>query len=92
MFTTQMYASSRLKTDVVSMKNGDRITCEIRSLEQGQLTVKQDLCQFHVVFDWNMVDNIQTNQPFVVVNNRSAAISPRRPVAGIDQRTALMLR
>ncbi len=72
---TQMHASSRLKTDVVFMKNGDRITCEIRSLEQGQLTVKQDYANSTVVFDWNKVDNIQTNQPFVVVDNKGDAFS-----------------
>jgi hypothetical protein len=75
MFTTQMHASSRLKTDVVFMKNGDRITCEIRSRVQGQLTVKQDYANSTVVFDWSKVDKIQTNQPFVVVNNKGDAFS-----------------
>jgi hypothetical protein len=75
MFTTTMHASSRLKTDVVFMTNGDRITCEIRSLVQGQLTVKQDYANSTVVFDWNKVDHIRTNQPFVVVNNRGQAFS-----------------
>lgn len=50
-------------------------TCEIRSFEQGQLTVKQDYANSTVVFDWNKVDNIQTNQPFVVVDNRGDAFS-----------------
>lgn len=75
LFTSPMHASSRFKTDVVFMKNGDRITCEIRSLVQGQLTVKQDYANSTVVFDWNKVDNIQTNQPFVVVNNKGDAYS-----------------
>jgi hypothetical protein len=30
------------KTDVVELLNGDRITCEIRKLERGKLTVKTD--------------------------------------------------
>ena len=33
-------AEARTKTDVVVMKNGDRYTCEIVSLSQGQLKVK----------------------------------------------------
>jgi len=57
------------------MTNGDRITCEIHSLVQGQLTVKQDYANSTMVFDWNKVDNIQTNQPFVVVNNKGDAFS-----------------
>jgi hypothetical protein len=72
---TQAQASSRLKTDVVFMTNGDKITCEIRSLEQGQLTVKQDYANSTVVFDWGKVDHIQTHQPFVVVDNKGDATS-----------------
>ena len=30
------------KTDVIELNNGDRITCEIRKLERGKLTVKTD--------------------------------------------------
>ena len=30
------------KTDVVELLNGDRITCEIRKLDRGKLTVKTD--------------------------------------------------
>ena len=31
-----------VKTDVVEMLNGNRITCEVRKLERGKLTVKTD--------------------------------------------------
>ena len=51
-------ASSRLKTDVVYMKNGDKITCEIRSLEQAQLTIKQDYANSTVVLDWSKADRL----------------------------------
>jgi hypothetical protein len=37
--------------------------------------VKQDYANSTVVFDWNKVDNIQTNQPFVVVNDKGDAFS-----------------
>ena len=33
---------ARDKTDVVRLKNGDRITGEIKELERGKLTVKTD--------------------------------------------------
>ena len=45
MFTTQMYASSRLKTDVVSMKNGDSHLRNPFAL-RGSLR-ETGLCQFH---------------------------------------------
>jgi hypothetical protein len=57
------------------MKNGDKITCEIRSLEQGQLTVKQPYANSTVVLDWAQVDHIQTNQPFVVIDTKGDAYS-----------------
>jgi hypothetical protein len=57
------------------MKNGDKITCEIRSLEQAQLTIKQEYANSTVVLDWNQVDHIQTQQPFVVVDAKGGASS-----------------
>lgn len=34
--------SAHPKTDVVVLANGDRITCEIKTLARGRLTVKTD--------------------------------------------------
>jgi hypothetical protein len=57
------------------MKNGDKITCEIRSLSQGQLTVKQEYASSTVVLDWLKVDRIESRQPFVVVDTKGHAVS-----------------
>jgi hypothetical protein len=48
------------------MKNGDKITCEIRSLEKGQLTVKPDYSNGNIVLDWTKVDHIESSQGFIV--------------------------
>jgi hypothetical protein len=40
--TVQRAADAAQKTDVVELKNGDRITCEIKKLDRGKLTVKTD--------------------------------------------------
>jgi hypothetical protein len=74
-FIPTAHGSTRLKTDVVYMKNGDKITCEIRSLEQGQLTIKQDYANSTVVLDWKKVDRIETQQPFVVVDTKGNAFN-----------------
>jgi hypothetical protein len=74
-FAQQTHASSRSNKDVVHMKNGDTITCEIRSLAQGQLTIKQDYASSTVVLDWKKVDHIETNQPFVVIDTRGQTFS-----------------
>jgi hypothetical protein len=36
------HASAHPKTDVVVLTNGDRLTCEIKSLARGRLTIKTD--------------------------------------------------
>ena len=59
-------ASSRLKTDSVYMRNGDKITCEIQSLEKGQLSVKPDYTNATIVIDWAKVDHLESAQDFVV--------------------------
>jgi len=59
------------------MKNGDTITCEIRSLEQGQLTIKQDYSNSTAVLDWSKVDHIDSHQEFVVINNKGQSFSGR---------------
>jgi len=74
-FSHPLFASSRDKDDVVYMDNGDVITCEIRSLEQGQLTVKQDYSNATAVFDWKKVGHIVSRQPFVVINTKGKAFS-----------------
>lgn len=66
LFPPGAFASGRPKTDVIYMKNGDKITCEIKSLEKGQLTVKPDYSNANIVLDWTKVDHIESSQGFVV--------------------------
>ena len=40
--STAAPCAAAVKTDIVELRNGDRITCEIRKLERGKLTVKTD--------------------------------------------------
>jgi hypothetical protein len=58
-------ASAREKSDVVFLKNGDRITCEIKSLERGMLTVKTDSMST-VQIRWQDVDVIKSKFVFTV--------------------------
>jgi hypothetical protein len=57
------------------MKNGDKMTGEIRSLEQGQLTIKQSYANSTVSLDWEKVDHIETHQPFVVSDTHGNAFN-----------------
>ena len=80
-----LHASGRKKTDVVYMKNGDKITCEIRSLSQGQLTIKQDYANSTVVLDWLKVDHIESSQRFVVIDTKGHSASGKLSETASDQ-------
>ena len=57
---------ARPKTDVLVMKNGDRLTCEIQTLERGQLQIKTDYTMGVIIVDWDKVERIETQQRFQV--------------------------
>jgi hypothetical protein len=59
-------AHARPKTDVLVMKNGDRITCELLSLSKGQLQIKTDYTVGTVTVNWELVDRIDSSQLFHV--------------------------
>ena len=58
-------ASAREKTDVVFLKNGDRITCEIKSLARGMLTAKTDSMST-VQIKWQDIERITSKFVFTV--------------------------
>lgn len=57
---------TRQKVDVIFLKNGDRITCEIKKLEYGQLTVKAPYAKGDFTINWAEVEKVESPQPFVV--------------------------
>jgi hypothetical protein len=89
--------SAREKTDVVTLKNGDRITCEIKDLTRGMLTVKTDSIG---TFDikWPDVDKITSKHLFIVQDTggqiyvgrlQTAAEEWRIQIAGLQTTTTL---
>jgi hypothetical protein len=58
-------ASAREKTDVVILKNGDRVTCEIKNLARGMLTVSTDSMST-VQIKWPDVEKITSKFHFTV--------------------------
>jgi hypothetical protein len=57
---------AREKTDVIVMKNGDRITGEIKGLSAGVLSLKLSYAQGTVAVEWSQVAQLESNQLFVV--------------------------
>jgi Protein of unknown function, DUF481 len=56
---------ARPKTDVVFLDNGDRVTCEIKKLERGKLTIKTD-ASGTMTLKWSHVVGVRTDYVFQV--------------------------
>jgi hypothetical protein len=57
---------SRDKSDVLVMRNGDRLTCEIKSLDADTLSVSLDYAAGAISINWSKVDHIESKQLFLV--------------------------
>jgi hypothetical protein len=57
---------ARPKVDTLILSNGDRLTCEIRELSRGILTVKTDYTKGTLSVEWDHVEEISSSQLFEV--------------------------
>jgi hypothetical protein len=51
----------REKTDVLAMKNGDRMTCEVKGLDSGVLYVSFDYIHGTTSVQWSKVAHLESN-------------------------------
>jgi hypothetical protein len=67
-FSTLLIApiAARPKTDVLVMRNGDRLTCEIKKLDKGVLFVGLDYVDGTISVQWSQVARLESNQLFLV--------------------------
>ena len=66
---------ARQKTDVIVMRNGDRLTCEIKSLDTDVLYIRLDYMLGTVSVDWSKVDHIESKQLFLVTTQDGSVYS-----------------
>jgi len=57
---------AREKNDVIIMKNGDRITCEIKGLASDTLYISVDYILGTSSVEWSKVDHVESKQLFIV--------------------------
>jgi Protein of unknown function, DUF481 len=57
---------AREKSDVLIMKNGDRITCEIKGLAADTLNIRVDYILGISSVEWAKVDHVESRQLFIV--------------------------
>lgn len=58
---------AREAKDVIVMKNGDRMTCEIKSLDRGTLSINLDYVDGTISVDWSKVIRLESTQIFLVL-------------------------
>ena len=57
---------AREKSDVIVMKNGDKITCEVKGLSSNTLYISVDYILDTLSVDWTKVDHIESKQLFLI--------------------------
>ena len=60
--------SARPKTDIVVLKSGDRVTCEIKMLSRGKLEVSTDSMD-KIYIEWADIDSLRSGAYFRVTNS-----------------------
>ncbi len=73
---------ARDKTDVLVMKNGDRMTCEVKGLDGGVLYVAFDYIDGTTSVDWSKVARLESGQPFVVKTENGAVYTGKLRTSG----------
>jgi hypothetical protein len=64
LFVVPLAASE--KDDIVIMKNGDRLTCQIKGLESGVLYISLDYVDGTMAVQWSKVAKIESKHPHIV--------------------------
>jgi len=72
---------ARDKTDVLVMKNGDRMTCEVKGLDAGVLYVSFDYIDGTTSVDWSKVARLESTQLFVVKTEDGSVYTGRLKTA-----------
>jgi hypothetical protein len=76
---TPLYAGD--KTDVLYMKNGDRMTCEIKSLNAGSLQVSLDYVEGTISVQWSRVQRLDSKRLFIVTLEDGSVYSGHLSIA-----------
>ncbi len=78
---------ARDKTDLLVMKNGDHMTCEVKGLDAGVLYVAFDYIDGTALVDWSKVARLESKQSFLVKTESGSVYtgSLRTPETSVDR-------
>jgi Protein of unknown function, DUF481 len=69
-------------SDVLVMKNGDRLTCEIKELSAGVLSVKLSYVDGTIAVQWSQVAHLESNRLFLVHTESGAVYTGKMSTPG----------
>jgi putative salt-induced outer membrane protein YdiY len=58
--------AKKLRGDVVTMKNGDRLTGEVNGLDNGVLSIETDYSSTNLYVDWNQVVTVRSTATYLI--------------------------
>jgi putative salt-induced outer membrane protein YdiY len=64
-----------IRKDIIVMSNGDRITGQVKRLENGLLYVEMPYVSGNIGLDWNQVDSVQSTANFQIVLNNGQRLT-----------------
>jgi hypothetical protein len=73
------------KTDVVYLKNGDHITCEIKSLSAGVLNISVDYLSGTIEVEWAEVVRLESPQLFIIKTADGSAYAGKISTADLGK-------
>ncbi len=82
---------ARDKTDVLVMKNGDHLTCEIKGLDEGVLYVSFDYILGTSSLQWSKVAYLQSKQLFVVKTADGSAYTGTLSTAEAEEKRPIKI-
>jgi putative salt-induced outer membrane protein YdiY len=68
-------SAREIRKDLIVMTNGDRITGQVKRLENGLLFVEMPYISGNVGLDWNQVDSVQSTASFQIVLNNGQRLT-----------------
>ncbi len=81
LFAVPLFAQNK-NTDVIVMKNGDRFTCEIKTLSAGVLSVKLSYVDGTIGIQWSQVAHLESDRLFLVQTESGAVYTGKISTTG----------
>jgi hypothetical protein len=89
LFALPLFA--RENTDVIVMKNGDHLTCEIKGLSAGVLSVKLKYAQGTIGLEWAQVAHLESNQLFLIQTEAGTVYTGKLSASGTSGERAVTI-